>query len=504
MKADKKIITAFIILAFILLALNIVSHAAEEGLKKAMEKYETHRYSEGIALLRKEIEGRQKDELALPYFILGRFYLKEAELYRTMYETSIMTTNEYLNKLNNLKSVKKSRYLPYFLGLLYLEINQPKKAIPLFQQFINSSPADKGFKEKAKLRLGAAYYIAGNRKMAEEQWAQVSASDEEVIADKAYIFARLNIKLKDAIDMVQNAVNLSQKNSDKNYRKIYRETAFVYYKNDMVDAAIELLEKVPLNEPDMVDNIERNKMLRFYDMSVMADISTIYYYTASKYFNKVMNLRGREKYEDLIRFYLSEISYRLNMYDEAVREINTFMKSNKLDARYNKRIRVLLAACYYKKNNRKQAFEIWDEIINKNLQDDNALSAVMDTYAELNIDATSILKLIEGQTVSREEKKMKPYYNSLGGLYYSRKDYEKSVQAFELVRDKANKNKLESNDPVFLIRLANSYYRLKKYSEALEIFFEMGKSYPAVRQVQDTIQGVYSSDEKGSGDVRIY
>ena len=349
MKADKKIITAFIILAFILLVLNIVSHAAEEGLKKAMEKYETHRYSEGIALLRKEIDGRQKDELALPYFILGRFYLKEAELYRTMYETSIMTTNEYLNKLNNLKSVKKSRYLPYFLGLLYLEINQSKKAIPLFQQFINSSPADKGFKEKAKLRLGAAYYIAGNRKMAEEQWAQVSASDEEVIADKAYIFARLNIKLKDAIDMVQNAVNLSQKNSEKNYHKIYRETAFVYYKNDMVDAAIELLEKVPLNEPDMVDNIERNKMLRFYDMSVMADISTIYYYTASKYFNKVMNLRGREKYKDLIRFYLSEISYRLNMYDEAVREINTFLKSNKLDARYTKRIRVLLAACYYKK-----------------------------------------------------------------------------------------------------------------------------------------------------------
>ena len=156
------------------------------------------------------------------------------------------------------------------------------------------------------------------------------------------------------------------------------------------------------------------------------------------------------------------------------------------------------------KNNRKQAFEIWDEIINKNLQDDSALSAVMDTYAELNIDATSMLKLIEGQTVSKEEKKMKPYYNSLGGLYYSRKDYEKSVQAFELVRDKANKNKLESNDPVFLIRLANSYYRLKKYSEALEIFFEMGKSYPVVRQVQDTIQGVYSSDEKGSGDVRIY
>ena len=99
---------------------------------------------------------------------------------------------------------------------------------------------------------------------------------------------------------------------------------------------------------------------------------------------------------------------------------------------------------------------------------------------------------------------MKPFYNSLGLLYYSKKDYEKSVQALELARDKANKNKIEANDPVFLIRLANSYYRLRKYSEALEIFFELGKAYPVVRQIQDTIQGVYSADEKGSGDVRIY
>ncbi len=504
MKADKKIITALIIFAFILLILNIASYAAEDSLKKVMEKYETHRYNEGISLLRKEIDGKQKDELVLPYFILGRLYLKEAELYRTIYESSLMTTNEYLNKLNNLKSVKKSRYLPYFLGLLYLEINQPKKAVPLFQQLINTGSVDKGFKEKARLRLGAAYYIAGDKKKAEEQWTQVSADDKDVIAENGYIFARLNIRLKDAIDMVQNAVNLSQKNGTKSHSKIYREIAFVYYKNDMVDAAIELLDKMPLDEPEVVDDIERNKVLRFYDISVMGDISTIYYSAASNYFNKAMNLRGREKYEDLIRFYLSEIDYRLNMYDEAVREINTFLKSNKLDARYNKRIRILLAACYYKKNNKKQAFEIWDEMVNKNFQDDSAVSAVMDTYAELNVDAASILKLIEGQTVSKEEKKMKPYYNSLGGLYYSRKDYEKSVQAFELVRDKANKNKLEANDPVFLIRLANSYYRLKKYSEALEIFFEMGKSYPVVRQVQDAIQGVYSADEKGSGDVRIY
>ncbi len=504
MKADKKIITAFIILAFILLVLNIVSHAAEDSLKKAMEKYETHRYSEGIALLKKEIDGRQKDELVLPYFILGRFYLKEAELYRTMYETSLMTTNDYLLKLNSVRTGKKSKYLPYFMGLLYLETGQIKKAITSLQQFVNSNSVDTVLKEKAKLNLGAAYYISGGRKKSEDIWAEVASTGEDIIAEKGYVYARLNIKLKDAVEMAQNSINLSQKNGNKNHSKKYREITFIYYKNDMSDAAFGLMDKIELNEPEVLDNVEKNKVVRFYDPALLNDMSRIYYYAAGKYFNKVMSLRGREKYEDLIRFYLSEVNYRLNRYDDAINEINGFLKSNKLDAKYNKKINVLLGACYYKKGNKKQAIEIWDDLLNKNQQDDGAISALMDAYAELNVDASSLLKKTEGQIASKDEKKMKPFYNSLGLLYYSKKDYEKSVQALELARDKANKNKIEANDPVFLIRLANSYYRLRKYSEALEIFFELGKAYPVVRQIQDTIQGVYSADEKGSGDVRIY
>ncbi len=504
MKADKKIITAFVILAFILLVLNIVSHAAEESLKKAMEKYETHRYSEGIALLRKEIDGRQKDELVLPYFILGRFYLKEAELYRTMYETSLMTTNDYLIKLNSVRTGKKSKYLPYFMGLLYLETGQAKKAAATLQQFVNSNSVDTVLKEKARLKLGAAYYISGDRKKAEDIWAQVASAGEDVIAEKGYVYARLNIKLKDAVEMAQISINLSQKNGSKNHFKKYREIVFIYYKNDMSDAALGLMDKISLNEPEVLDNVEKNKAVRFYDPALLNDMSRIYYYAAGKYFNKVMSLRGREKYEDLIRFYLSEVNYRLNRYDDAINEINGFLKYSKLDVKYNKKINILLGACYYKKGDKKQAVEIWDDLLNKNLEDDSAISALMDAYAELNVDATAVLKRIEIQTASKDEKKLKPFYNSLGMLYYSRKDYEKSVQALELVRDKANKNKIEANDPVFLIRLANSYYRIKKYSEALEIFFELGKAYPVVRQIQDTIQGVYSADEKGSGDVRIY
>ena len=349
-----------------------------------------------------------------------------------------------------------------------------------------------------------AYYLMGEKKKGEDYWRGVSAKDEEIIAEKGYILARLNTGLKDALEMAQNAINISQKSGRKDIQ-LYRNAAYVYYKNDMADAALELLDKMPSDEAVFVDNMERNKVIKFYDPSTIGDISAIYYYAAGKYFNRVMNLRGRERYEDLIRYYLGEVSYGLGRYDAAIDEINNFVKLSKRDARYNERARVLLGACYYKKGDKKKAEEIWNDVLNKNPQDAGIISELMDTYAELKVADPAILKRMEEKdsSSSRDEKLAKPFYMSLGRLYYNKKDYERSVQTLELARDKGNKNKLETNDPVFLIRLADGYYRLKKYSESLEIFFGIGKVYPIVRQIQDTIQGVYSAEEKGSGEARI-
>lgn len=198
-----------------------------------------------------------------------------------------------------------------------------------------------------------AYYLMGEKKKGEDYWRGVSAKDEEIIAEKGYILARLNTGLKDALEMAQNAINISQKSGRKDIQ-LYRNAAYVYYKNDMADAALELLDKMPSDEAVFVDNMERNKVIKFYDPSTIGDISAIYYYAAGKYFNRVMNLRGRERYEDLIRYYLGEVSYGLGRYDAAIDEINNFVKLSKRDARYNERARVLLGACYYKKGIRKR------------------------------------------------------------------------------------------------------------------------------------------------------
>ena len=54
-----------------------------------------------------------------------------------------------------------------------------------------------------------------------------------------------------------------------------------------------------------------------------------------------------------------------------------------------------------------------------------------------------------------------------------------------------------------LVNLAEAYYGSRQFSEALEIFFEMSKQFPAVRQIQVALQGVYSMEQKSVGDVKI-
>ncbi|MGB5079913.1 MAG: hypothetical protein WBO23_04125, partial [Burkholderiales bacterium] len=93
---------------------------------------------------------------------------------------------------------------------------------------------------------------------------------------------------------------------------------------------------------------------------------------------------------------------------------------------------------------------------------------------------------------------------ALGSYYLRNKDSVRAIAYMEAGRDKSNKNKIEANDPEMLAGLAEAYFRAKKFSESLEIFFEMSSEFPVVRQIQDAMQGVYSMEQRSAGDVKIF
>lgn len=91
------------------------------------------------------------------------------------------------------------------------------------------------------------------------------------------------------------------------------------------------------------------------------------------------------------------------------------------------------------------------------------------------------------------------------GRYYLQQDqYTEALTHLESSRDKSRKNRIEANAPMMLVDLARVYYQSKQFSEALEIYFEMSKQFPAVRQIQVAIQGVYAMEEQSAGDAKIF
>jgi tetratricopeptide (TPR) repeat protein len=94
--------------------------------------------------------------------------------------------------------------------------------------------------------------------------------------------------------------------------------------------------------------------------------------------------------------------------------------------------------------------------------------------------------------------------HALGKHYLWKKKYLKAAALLENARDKSNKNRIEFNDPLLLVDLSVASYRVKRFSESLEIYFAMSKQFPAVRQIQMVMQGVYSMEQKSAGDAKIF
>jgi hypothetical protein len=105
---------------------------------------------------------------------------------------------------------------------------------------------------------------------------------------------------------------------------------------------------------------------------------------------------------------------------------------------------------------------------------------------------------------SGEGRKTRALNVALGRFHLRRGDYGRAVLYLEAGRDKSKKNRIESNDPVMLVNLAEAYYRGRQFSEGLEIYFEMSKHFPVVRRIQEAMQGMYAMEHKSAGDVKIF
>jgi tetratricopeptide (TPR) repeat protein len=132
------------------------------------------------------------------------------------------------------------------------------------------------------------------------------------------------------------------------------------------------------------------------------------------------------------------------------------------------------------------------------------IAEVLSACNTLEIECPEMERRASLLTGTGERAVLAGLYGALGNYYIRKKDYARAISCFEAGRDKSNKNSIVHNDPLMLVNLAETYYETRKFSEALEIYFEMSKHFPAVRQIQVAMQGVYAREQKSAGDARLF
>jgi hypothetical protein len=202
---------------------------------------------------------------------------------------------------------------------------------------------------------------------------------------------------------------------------------------------------------------------------------------------------------DAAAYYLEEACALLGTGGKSARATDAFDAPSKMPQTYKDRAAVRKAADRYAAGGKGEAARIWDDFSRKQPADPDLLAEIL--FACDRAGCRDIVGRAAALAETGEGKRFRTLHFALGRHYLARKEYAKALFHLEAGRDKGNKNKVESTDPEMLAALAEAYYRVKKFSEAQEIYFEMSKSFPAVRQIQEALQvSTPGAEEPGDED----
>ncbi len=491
----KRLLTCCAIIAF----LSGYASAADDPLQQGLELYKKHRYEEAVSILRASLSSIAPDKKSSAYLSLGMNSVYNAELYRELYGISTTVHLDYLKKLSTARGKAKSNLVDLYLGEALLEAGRLGDAISYYKKFIENQAVNGKLKDIAKVNLGLCYHLRGDADRAKNLWSELQTTEPEALSELASAYSRLSSSPNNPVEMIEKAVALTKSNSAMPMRVI-KNAIGVYARAGLTDKAFNLLKRADMNAFSYEEIIGKNKAIRFYDVALLNNLSILYTKAGMQYLKEAASDKNLL---EAANFYLGRTFARSDNIDESIRVTESFLSSSRTPRQFKDLGKVRLAAAFYAKGKKNDAVRMWNETIEKQ-NTPEVFAEILFSCSELKIECAEFIIKASSLAEKGEGRKYSVVNFSLGRHYLWKKNYIKALAHLETGRDKSNKNRVEYNNPMLLTSLAEAYYRTKKFSEALEIFFEMNKHFPAVRQIQVALQGIYSMEQKSSGDVKIF
>ena len=487
--------------ALLVLCLSTFSQMAD-GKETVQQLFQKHRYEEAIRQLYSESGASLSNLDDSAKLAFGSLCLENARLYQALYRISLAVHLDYLTRLIENGDRNESRLAKYYLGRTLLLAEEYTEASAFFRKFVsNSDPAQREV-QLARIGLGIACYRQGNLQKARQYWDQVPENDPGATTALAEAYSRAGLKDKQPVKMCTRALELLSSTQQATDIQLTTNAVGVYAREGQVESCFTLIEGADLRAFFHEETPAKDVTIRFYDPSLLENLS-IHYGKSAIFFLKGAAESPDHRIGAAAAFRLSEANELfegLEQFDGSVQRLKEFPN---LPARVKESLAIKEAILLFRVGDIEAAEGNIRKLAENGIDPDLSAELLL-SCSRNGFDSPQAFVLASTQLQQGQGRRYSKLNYAMGVNYLRKRDYLKSISYMETGRDKSQKNSIESNDPLLLVDLAEAYYRSRKYSEALEIFFEMSKHYPAVRQIQVALQGIYLREQKSAGDAKIF
>lgn len=473
--------------------------AAEDVTAGALKLYEKHHYEDAARLLRPALASMDGSRQAAASLALGMIYLRSAALYRELHRTALVIELDYLAQLKKQKTGSTSRFVDFYLGQALLEAGKPGEAATYLRRFAERVGANSPMQAFAEIELGIAYSRQKQPQQAAGAWSNLDVGNPAIKAALAGAYAETGVQAQKPVEMADAVLQGEKLLHHAPDARMVRNLLRVYSQSGAPEKALDLIDANGLKDAVYVENLGSFKSINFYDLSLLRDMAKTHLAAALLYLEQA---KRDVKTGPSASYYLADAYLQQGDAELSLRAAASFLAQVQIPQQHRDSVRLYQAGAHYMEGRRAEAGAIWQSFAEA--QDPALLAEVLQSCARTNADCSRLEKRALASAERGEGKKFFLLNASLGKYYLLKKDYTRALLYLEAGRDKAYKNKIEVNDPVMLTGLAEAYYRNKKFSENLEIYFEIGKQYPLVRQIQEAMQGIYAMEQQSAGEVKIF
>jgi tetratricopeptide (TPR) repeat protein len=492
----------FLVLTVIFLAA-VPSSAADNSLNRGLQLYSKHLYAEAGNTLYAYLPAASPTELGRTRLGLGMTFLASAQLYRELYRASLRAQMDYLGSLAASKEPKRSRYANLYLGRAALESGKLVEAASLLNKCVRDQAMRPEDRALARVYLGECLYGQGKIKDAERLWSGLNLRDPEVRSGLAATYSRLGLEGKKPLAMGEEALAMARQSKRGPSLRVITNLIELYAREGRSEKGLALVGQTDLSAYSCEESVDAHKVIRFYDPSLLSTLSLLYARASLEYLERATT---DTQVTHAAHYYLGAAHAQFGSPVTSNQMLDLVLATGEVPGEYRSKAAVLRAANRRRQGDPKQMPEMQTEF--ERLAGPTAEAPViaegLSACTALAVECPDIERMASDLAGTGDRATLADLYRALGSYYIQRRDYAKAISSFEAGRDKSNKNSIVHNDPLMLVNLAAAYYETRQYSEALEIYFEMSKYFPAVRQNQVVVQGVYAREQKSAGDARLF